>query len=68
MVPKGMKVSGAAIELNKPRVHRIHEPSVMCDNRSCVPESLLFHVAYLGTDQVSLQLNFSKNANMVAAQ
>lgn len=37
-------------------------------NRGCVHDSLLFHVAYLGTDQVSLQLNFSKNANMVAAQ
>lgn len=26
------------------------------------------HVAYLGTDQPSLNLNFSKNANMVVAQ
>ena len=41
---------------------------VVWRNRGCVDESLLFHVAYLGTDQVSLQLNFSKNANMVAAQ
>lgn len=31
-------------------------------------ESLIFHVAYLGTDQPSLNLNFSKNANMVVAQ
>lgn len=37
-------------------------------NRACVDESLIFHVAYLGTDQPSLNLNFSKNANMVVAQ
>lgn len=37
-------------------------------NRSCVDESLIFHVNYLGTDQPSLNLNFSKNANMIVAQ
>lgn len=31
-------------------------------------ESLIFHVNYLGTDQPSLNLNFSKNANMIVAQ
>ena len=41
---------------------------VIWRDSSCVHESLKFHVAYLGTDQISLQLNFSKNANMVAAQ
>ncbi|KAK9809501.1 hypothetical protein WJX73_004886 [Symbiochloris irregularis] len=41
---------------------------VIWRNNSCVDESLQFHVAYLGTNQISLQLNFSKNANMVAAQ
>ena len=28
----------------------------------------IFHINYLGVDQPSLQLNFSKNANMVVAQ
>ncbi|CAK0787153.1 hypothetical protein CVIRNUC_010369 [Coccomyxa viridis] len=41
---------------------------VVWRNRACVDESLIFHVAYLGTDQPSLNLNFSKNANMVVAQ
>ena len=41
---------------------------VIWRNRACVDESLIFHVAYLGTDQPSLNLNFSKNANMVVAQ
>ena len=73
---QSQSLSHASIHLNTEREHRLCRyglvyPGVgwiIWRNRSCVDESLIFHVNYLGTDQPSLNLNFSKNANMIVAQ
>ncbi|GBF92913.1 glutamate decarboxylase [Raphidocelis subcapitata] len=41
---------------------------VMWRNRSCLPESLVFHDNYLGKDQITITLNFSKGAMNVVGQ
>lgn len=41
---------------------------VMWRNRSCLPDSLVFHDNYLGKDQITITLNFSKGAMNVVGQ
>jgi glutamate decarboxylase len=37
-------------------------------NKDCLPDSLVFHDNYLGIDQISFTLNFSKSAAPIVAQ
>ena len=37
-------------------------------SKAFLPESLVFHDNYLGTDQISFTLNFSKGASQMRAQ
>ncbi|KAI8093005.1 pyridoxal phosphate-dependent transferase [Halteromyces radiatus] len=37
-------------------------------NSSVIPKSIIFYVNYLGTDQASLTMNFSKSASPIVAQ
>ena len=37
-------------------------------SREWLPESLIFHDSYLGIDQISFTLNFSKAASPIIAQ
>jgi glutamate decarboxylase len=37
-------------------------------DKSCLPDDLVFHIDYLGADQVSFTLNFSKSAAPIIAQ
>lgn len=37
-------------------------------SREWLPESLIFHDSYLGIDQISFTLNFSKSAAPIIAQ
>ncbi|KAL3161777.1 hypothetical protein ABBQ38_008871 [Trebouxia sp. C0009 RCD-2024] len=37
-------------------------------SKEYLPESIVFHVNYLGSDQASVTLNFSRGANMIIAQ
>lgn len=37
-------------------------------NKECLPDSLVFHDNYLGIDQISFTLNFSKSAAPIVAQ
>ncbi|KAJ3305044.1 hypothetical protein HDV03_002126 [Kappamyces sp. JEL0829] len=41
---------------------------VIWRNKGCVPDGMVFHLDYLGKQQASLTLNFSKSANLVIAQ
>lgn len=41
---------------------------VVWRNRDVIPDDLIFWVNYLGTDQASITLNFSKSASMIIAQ
>ena len=40
----------------------------MFRNKECLPDSLVFHDNYLGIDQISFTLNFSKSAAPIVAQ
>ena len=37
-------------------------------SKEYLPESIVFHVNYLGSDQASVTLNFSRGAGMIIAQ
>ena len=37
-------------------------------NKACVPPSLVYHVNYLGSDQATYTLNFSKAGYPIVAQ
>ena len=37
-------------------------------SKEWLPESLIFHDSYLGIDQISFTLNFSKSASPIIAQ
>jgi glutamate decarboxylase len=41
---------------------------VVWKNKECLPEDLIFHTNYLGSDQPSITLNFSKGASNILAQ
>jgi len=41
---------------------------VIWKNSKCLPEELIFHTNYLGSDQPSITLNFSKGASNILAQ
>merc|ERR1711977_111907 len=41
---------------------------VIWKNKKCLPEELIFHTNYLGSDQPSITLNFSKGASNILAQ
>ena len=41
---------------------------VIWRSKEYLPESIVFHVNYLGSDQASVTLNFSRGAGMIVAQ
>ncbi len=41
---------------------------VIWRSKEYLPESIVFHVNYLGSDQASVTLNFSRGAGMIIAQ
>ena len=41
---------------------------VIWRSQEYLPESIVFHVNYLGSDQASVTLNFSRGAGMIIAQ
>ena len=41
---------------------------VIWREKEYLPESIVFHVNYLGSDQASVTLNFSRGAGMIIAQ
>ena len=41
---------------------------VIWRSKEYLPENIVFHVNYLGSDQASVTLNFSRGAGMIIAQ
>jgi glutamate decarboxylase len=58
-----INVSGHKYGLVYPGLGWVHWRS-----KEYLPESLLFHLAYLGADEVSFTMNFSKGGSMIIAQ
>lgn len=58
-----INVSGHKYGLVYPGLGWVHWRS-----KEYLPESLLFHLAYLGADEISFTMNFSKGGSMIIAQ